>query len=76
MKPKKNTSVSFLLDTHTRLIKTQPKQLQEPTMNYAIAGGAIVGAAQLDESLLDTITRRLRTGWRRLILAHSHKDKS
>lgn len=36
-------------------------------MNYAIAGGAIVGAAQLDESLLDTITRRLRTGWRNLI---------
>lgn len=36
-------------------------------MNYAIAGGAIVGAAQLDESLLDTITRRLRTGWRTLL---------
>ncbi|PHP95383.1 protease FtsH-inhibitory lysogeny factor CIII [Pantoea agglomerans] len=36
-------------------------------MNYAIAGGAIVGAAQLDESLLDTITRHLRTGWRNLI---------
>jgi len=40
---------------------------KEPTMNYAIAGGAIVGAAQLNESLLDTITRRLRTGWRSLI---------
>ncbi|MCP1204860.1 protease FtsH-inhibitory lysogeny factor CIII [Pantoea sp. B550] len=26
-----------------------------------------MGAAQLDESLLDTITRRLRTGWRNLI---------
>lgn len=36
-------------------------------MNYAIAGGAIAGAAQLDESLLDTITRHLRTGWRNLI---------
>jgi hypothetical protein len=36
-------------------------------MNYAIAGGAIVGAAQLNESLLDTITRRLRTSWRSLI---------
>ncbi|PUW50092.1 protease FtsH-inhibitory lysogeny factor CIII [Cronobacter sakazakii] len=29
-------------------------------MNYAIAGGAIVGAAQLNESLLDLITRRMR----------------
>jgi len=36
-------------------------------MNYAIAGGAIVGAAQLNESLLDVIIRRLRTGWRNLI---------
>ena len=36
-------------------------------MNYAIAGGAIVGAAQLNESLLDVITRRLRTGWRTLL---------
>lgn len=35
-------------------------------MNYAIAGGAIVGSAQFDESLLDVITRRLRTGWRNL----------
>ncbi|WP_426607475.1 protease FtsH-inhibitory lysogeny factor CIII [Pantoea anthophila] len=33
-------------------------------MNYAIAGGAIVGAAQLNESLLDTITRRLRASLR------------
>jgi len=36
-------------------------------MNYAIAGGAVVGSAQLDESLLDVITRRLRTGWRSLV---------
>lgn len=36
-------------------------------MNYAIAGGAIVGSAQIDESLLDVITRRLRTGWRTLL---------
>lgn len=36
-------------------------------MNYAIVGGAVVGAAQLNESLLDTITRRLRAGWRNLI---------
>lgn len=36
-------------------------------MNYAIAGGAIVGAAQLNESLLDTITRRLRASLRSLI---------
>jgi hypothetical protein len=36
-------------------------------MNYAIAGGAIVSAAQLNESLLDVITRRLRTGWRTLL---------
>jgi len=43
-------------------------KFKEPTMmNYAIAGGAIVGAAQLNESLLDTITRRLRTSWRNLI---------
>ncbi|WP_439212126.1 protease FtsH-inhibitory lysogeny factor CIII [Duffyella gerundensis] len=31
-------------------------------MNYAV-----VGAAQLNESLLDVITRRLRTGWRTLL---------
>ncbi|WP_439212532.1 protease FtsH-inhibitory lysogeny factor CIII [Duffyella gerundensis] len=36
-------------------------------MNYAIAGGAIVDSAQFDESLLDVITRRLRTGWRTLL---------
>lgn len=36
-------------------------------MNYAIAGGTVVGAAQLNESLLDVITRRLRTGWRTLL---------
>ncbi|WP_143807662.1 protease FtsH-inhibitory lysogeny factor CIII [Pantoea septica] len=36
-------------------------------MNYAIAGGAVVGSAQFDESLLDVITRRLRTGWRSLV---------
>jgi len=36
-------------------------------MNYAIAGGAIVGTAQLNESQLDRITRRLRTGWRTLL---------
>ena len=35
-------------------------------MKYAIAGGTIVGAAQLNESMLDTITRRLRIGWRNL----------
>lgn len=36
-------------------------------MNLAIAGGSVVDAAQLNESLLDVITRRLRTGWRSLI---------
>lgn len=36
-------------------------------MNYAIAGGAVVDAAHFNESLLELITRRLRTGWRNLI---------
>ncbi len=36
-------------------------------MNYAIAGGAVVGAAQFDESLLDVITRRARQSFRRFI---------
>ncbi|WP_312546482.1 protease FtsH-inhibitory lysogeny factor CIII [Pantoea eucalypti] len=44
-------------------------------MNYAIAGGTIVGAAQLNESLLDTITRRLRTGWRNLIDTLNHRGQ-
>lgn len=35
-------------------------------MNYAIAGGAVVGAVQLNESQLDRITRRVRNAWRRL----------
>lgn len=29
-------------------------------MTFAIAGGAVLGAAQLNESLLDLITRRMR----------------
>ncbi|KAA6001435.1 protease FtsH-inhibitory lysogeny factor CIII [Pantoea agglomerans] len=45
-------------------------------MNYAIAGGAVVGAAQLNESLLDTITRRLRTGWRNLIDTLNQRGQS
>lgn len=36
-------------------------------MNLAIAGWPIVGSVQLHESLLDVITRRLRTSWRSLI---------
>ncbi|WP_158782210.1 protease FtsH-inhibitory lysogeny factor CIII [Pantoea sp. BAV 3049] len=36
-------------------------------MNLAIAGGSVVDAALLTESLLDVITRRLRSGWRSLI---------
>ena len=34
---------------------------------YAIAGGARMGAFQLNESLLERITRKLRDGWKRLI---------
>lgn len=33
-------------------------------MQYAVAGWPVVGCS---ESLLETITRRLRTGWRSLI---------
>lgn len=33
-------------------------------MNLAIAGGVVVDAAQLNESQLDRITRRLRSAWR------------
>ncbi len=36
-------------------------------MNLAIAGGSVVDAALLNESLLDVITRRLRSGWRSFI---------
>jgi hypothetical protein len=32
--------------------------------HYAVAGWPVAGCS---ESLLDTITRRLRTGWRNLI---------
>ncbi|WP_275553681.1 protease FtsH-inhibitory lysogeny factor CIII [Mixta sp. Marseille-Q2659] len=35
-------------------------------MTLSIAGGPVVGFTQ-NESLLDLITRRLRTGWRNLI---------
>ncbi|NIG20579.1 protease FtsH-inhibitory lysogeny factor CIII [Pantoea sp. Al-1710] len=35
-------------------------------MTFSIAGGPIVDFAQ-QESLLDVITRRLRSGWRSLI---------
>ncbi|EKR8233603.1 protease FtsH-inhibitory lysogeny factor CIII [Escherichia coli] len=34
-------------------------------MIYAIAGGARMGAFQLNESLLERITRKLRDGWKR-----------
>lgn len=33
-------------------------------MQYAVAGWPVAGCS---ESLLDTITRRLRTGWRSLV---------
>ena len=36
-------------------------------MNLAIAGGAIVGVCQLNESQLDRLVSRLRTGWRSLV---------
>lgn len=42
-------------------------QHKEPPMIYAIAGGARMGAFQLNESLLERITRKLRDGWKRLI---------
>ncbi|MFO6426555.1 protease FtsH-inhibitory lysogeny factor CIII [Escherichia coli] len=32
-------------------------------MSHAIAGGARMGAFQLNESLLEPITRKLRDGW-------------
>ncbi|WP_313752436.1 protease FtsH-inhibitory lysogeny factor CIII [Mixta calida] len=35
-------------------------------MTLSIAGGPVVGFTQ-NESLLELITRRLRTGWRNLI---------
>lgn len=36
-------------------------------MNYAVAGGPIVGFTQHNESQLDRITRRLRASLRSLI---------
>jgi len=36
-------------------------------MTYAIAGGAVMGAAQINESQLDRLTRQLRAGFRNLI---------
>ena len=35
-------------------------------MIYAIAGGARMGAFQLNESLLERITRKLRDEWKRV----------
>ncbi len=35
-------------------------------MIYALAGGARMGAFQLNESLLERITRKLRDGWKRV----------
>ncbi|HBZ5237018.1 TPA: protease FtsH-inhibitory lysogeny factor CIII [Escherichia coli] len=35
-------------------------------MIYAIAGGARMGAFQLNESLLERITHKLRDGWKRV----------
>ncbi|EDM8679220.1 TPA: protease FtsH-inhibitory lysogeny factor CIII [Escherichia coli] len=35
-------------------------------MIYAIAGGARMGAFQLNESLLERITSKLRDGWKRV----------
>ncbi|EIY2155479.1 protease FtsH-inhibitory lysogeny factor CIII [Escherichia coli] len=35
-------------------------------MIYAIAGGARMGAFQLNESLLERITRKLHDGWKRV----------
>lgn len=35
-------------------------------MTFAIAGGAVMGIAHLNESLLERITRKLRAGWKRL----------
>lgn len=36
-------------------------------MTFAIAGGAVMGIAQLNESLLERIIRKLRTGCKRLV---------
>ena len=33
-------------------------------MTFAISGGAVMGAAQLNESQLDRLTRQLRAGFR------------
>lgn len=33
-------------------------------MTYAISGGAVMGAAQLNESQLDRLTRKLRASFR------------
>lgn len=35
-------------------------------MNYAFAGGVVVGVTQQNESLLERITRKLRAGWKGL----------
>ncbi|UIW10378.1 CIII protein [Flyfo siphovirus Tbat2_3] len=36
-------------------------------MSYAIAGGAVMGPAQLNESQLDRLTRQLRAGFRNFL---------
>ncbi|EDB1889415.1 protease FtsH-inhibitory lysogeny factor CIII [Salmonella enterica] len=41
--------------------------MENPTMTFAIAGGAVMGIAHLNESLLVRITRKLRAGWKRLV---------
>lgn len=36
-------------------------------MMYSIAGGTVMGFAQLNESQLERLTRQLRAGWKSLI---------
>ncbi|WP_338064771.1 protease FtsH-inhibitory lysogeny factor CIII [Pantoea endophytica] len=53
--------LGFFFPTPTNL------NFQEPMMNYAIVGGPVVGFTQHNESQLDRLVRRLRSGWRSLI---------
>jgi hypothetical protein len=36
-------------------------------MTFSIAGGPIVGFTHFNESQLDRVVRRIRTGWRNLL---------
>jgi len=57
-----------------RAIRYVNNQLKEPpVMDLAIAGGTVMGANSFNNSLLDIITERLRSGWRSFTRSVRHQ---